>query len=1007
MSNREVLFHIEKWLGEKDRFIYKKLGPIDFELETVNEWLPYEKAVQLNFKPISPGSRWGQRWHYGWFKGTVTMPDLPGESRLVVRMNLGGDSTVYVNGKLAGSRDWKHSDVLLSNRATKGEQYEILAEVYAGHEGEEQPLTGESTIAIVNESFYQFFIDLKIVYQLRNSLEPGSLRVSEIDRGLRKLVAELDWSLPEAELEKEADKGRSILKPLLDCVNGSTTPKLFMMGQSHLDIAWLWPIEETKRKIARTLSNQLSLLEEYPEYRYTQSQPYLFQLAKELYPELYERIKAFAAEGRVIPEGGAWVEPDTTIPSGESLVRQFLYGKKFFRDEFGVESQMLWLPDVFGYSGNLPQIMKKSGVNYFASAKMFQTYDNVVDPFPYNTFTWEGIDGTEVIAQFMEYGPFPNEVDVPFVADQWNKRIQKEGLSTQLSQFGYGDGGGGANRDDLETLRRLGNLEGVPQTVIESPIAYFEDLQERGMPANSHYVGELYYPAHRGTLTSQVKMKEGNRRGEFALREAEIWNVISFLNDKQASYPDEQFEILWKKMLLNQFHDILPGTSIERVHKEAAAEFVELNQSAEELVAAAAASLTSASATEWTLFNSLGWTRESIVELPVALNLAGSTQDGQVVHQTYQGKQYAKVSVPAFGVAPLLTGIVKEAPSSVSVTSNTLENKFLKVTVNEFGEITSLHDKETGQQWINGASNRFMMFRDQPSRFDAWEIDRRYEEAELPLTEPAQISIGAQGPLFVSLIVKRTINNSELIQEIWLEADSRKVEFRTKVDWKEKNKLLKVGFNVNLHSNEVLNEIQFGYIKRPNHHSRPHDADRYEVSQQKWSAMVEGDRCFSLLNDSKYGISAKHSDLNLSLLRASTWPDEQADIGLHEFNYAVHCWNDGFTKNPIVREGYEFNQSILTVPGLVGSTESYLQCSADNIIIDTVKKAEGDDSHWIVRLYESKGMAANCTLSTAMDTQAVFETDMLEQVLNTIPTAANQVELSFKPFEVKTLKFAL
>ncbi|BBI31306.1 alpha-mannosidase [Cohnella abietis] len=1003
MQSREWLYHIEKWLREKENHLYRTVQDISFQYYLVNSWLPYEKAVQGSFGPIAVNTQWGIKWQYGWFKGTVVIPPEATGERIELKLNLGGESTIYVNGKLAGAQDLQHNGVTLTRSAVPGQIFEIVAEAYSGHD-RELPIYGQSRIVILNEELYQFYIDLNALFQLRNSLDSSSLRVSEIDNGFLKLIALLDWNAVGIELEQLARQGREILRPLLECVNGSTAPKLFMMGQSHLDIAWLWPIEETKRKIARTLSNQLALLDEYPEYRYVQSQPYLFHMVKDLYPELYGRIKHYVSEGRIIPEGGMWVEPDTNIPSGESLIRQFLYGKQFFRGEFGVDNKMLWLPDVFGYSGNLPQIMRKCGIQYFASVKMYQIYDNIVDPFPYNTFTWEGIDGSTVPVHLLDYGPFPNPADVSYVNFQWNERIQKEGISTRLVQFGYGDGGGGANRDDLESLRRMGNLEGVPQTVISSPLDYFEDLQERGMP-DAHYFGELYYPAHRGTLTSQAKMKKGNRAVELALREAEVWGALSSMNGN-LSYPQEDLDELWRRLLLLQFHDILPGTSITRVHEEAEREFDAVLQSANQLSLLARQSLTDGSSEGITFFNSLPWERTAIVELPDTFEGATDVAGARLRVQPQQGMHLAQLTIPAMGYVSITPASSEVVTNTLRVTNEGIENQWLRISLNEWGEITSIWDKEANSEWANGLCNQFLMYRDQPSSYDAWELDRRYASSAIPLQEKARITVIAEGPLVATIRVERSLNQSHLVQDICLEVDSRRIEFRTRLDWKEKHKLLKVGFDVNLHSNEVLNEIQFGYVKRPNHFSRPHDSDRYEVSQHKWSTLVEGDRCFSLLNDCKYGLNVNGKQMNLTLLRSPTYPDERADEGQHEFTYALHVWNEGFTSNPVVREAYELNCPVLSVSGSVEQPFGLLQCNRANIIVDSIKMAQDYSGDWIARVYEAKGTSTNSVLSLGVAIQKAWETDMLEEVhVKDLTANSNGVALSLAPFEVKTIRF--
>ncbi|OCT12935.1 alpha-mannosidase [Paenibacillus pectinilyticus] len=1004
MRSQEYLFHIEKWLKEKEQRLYSPIGSVDFTYMLVNQWLPYEEAIQGSFGPVQPGTEWGKSSHYGWFKSTVILTPESAGKRVELQLNIGGESTIYVNGRLAGASDLQHSGVMLTQKAEAGDVFEILAEVYAGHD-RALPIYGESKVVIVQEELYQFYIDLQTLLQLRNALEPSSLRVSEIDKGFRKLIATLDWSTNEEGLQLLAEQGRLILKPLLACVNGSTAPKLYMMGQSHLDIAWLWPIEETKRKIARTLSNQMALLEQYPEYTYVQSQPYLFQMVKDLYPELYGRLKFYVAEGRIIPEGGMWVEPDTNIPSGESLVRQFLYGKAFFREQFGVENEMLWLPDVFGYSGNLPQIMRKSGIRYFASVKMYQTYDNVADPFPYNTFTWEGIDGSEVSVHLLDYGPFPNPTDAAYVHLQWNERIQKQDISTRLVQFGYGDGGGGANRDDLESLRRMGNLEGLPQTVIASPIDYFEDLQQRGMP-DSHYVGELYYPAHRGTFTTQAKMKKGNRAGEFALRDAELWSAVA-AKQHGHRYAKEALAETWRKLLLLQFHDILPGTSITRVHVEAEKAFTMVLEEARSMARGALQTLVAPHREGVTLFNSLAWERSALVELPS--NMASDQK--LLSSQVHDNKTYVKVQLPAMGYTDLNTASVSAEflNNELAATPTSLENQWLKLTLNTFGEITSLIDKETGEEWLGGRSNQFLMYRDQTSNYDAWEIDRRYADSAIELHEPARITVLAEGPLFASILVERTLNQSTLTQEIRLEAGSRRVDFRTKILWKEKHKLLKVGFHVNLHSQEVLSEIQFGYVKRPNHFSRIHDADRYEVNQHKWSAFVEGDRCFSLLNDSKYGMNASGKHMNLTLLRGATYPDERADEGVHEFTYAMHIWHKGFMSDPVIQEAYELNSPIIIAAGSAQQSFRLAHCDRKNIIIDTIKLAEDGSGDWILRAYESKGATTRCSLTLGVDFKRAIETNMLEEPIDHVSIDridASTLSLSFTPFEVKTIRMS-
>ncbi|MBO7743403.1 alpha-mannosidase [Paenibacillus sp. MWE-103] len=1014
---KEIVFHVAKLLQKKERLLFTKIAELAFDGFETREQLSIGELAGRPFGPIAPGERWGGDWTYGWFRASFAVQEEAAGKRLAAVLDYGSEATVYVNGAVRGAMDLQHHDLTLTRSARAGERYEIVAEAYAGHAGV-RPTFGESRVCVFEEDVYQFFIDLECLYDLRNHMDPNALRVAEIDRCLTQVFAVFDRSLRGEAMADNAKRCRAIMEPLLACVNGSTSPLLYMMGQSHLDIAWLWPIQETQRKVARTMSNQLALMEEYPEYRYVQSQPYLFQTAKELYPELYGRMKRAVAEGRIIPEGGMWVEPDTNLPGGESLIRQAMHGKRFFREEFGKDNEMLWLPDVFGYSGNMPQIMKGCGLNYFASVKMFNTYDNAGDPFPYNTFYWEGIDGTRILSHLLDYGAnYPIRINPSFLIGQWNDRAQKDGIATRLTQFGHGDGGGGANRDDLEFMRRLENLEGVPRTKHGSPIAFFEDAAKRGDPVAT-YVGELYYPAHRGTYTTQAPIKKLNRLTEIALRETELWGAAARLSERRA-YPYAELDRLWKILLLHQFHDILPGSSIHRVHEEAQAALAALNEQVNGLAADARDTIAGAGGAGVTAFNALSWARKGLVALPGGAKGISDAAGRSLPVQWHEGVGYAEVEAPSMGWA-VYTVRQEEASAEASpaiapepavrVSGNRLENECLAIVVNERGELASIVDKATGTEWADGNCNVMRMYRDQPSDFDAWEIDRRYRMAMLELDEPAVVSVAANGPLFAALRVERRLNRSTLIQEIRVRAGSRRVEFRTTVHWRETNKLLKVDFPVRVHAGESMQEIQFGYVKRPNHASRPHDADRFEACQHKWSALAETNRGFALLNDCKYGISVDGGTMSLTLLRAPTYPDETSDQGTHDFTYGFLFWDGSFFDSPVVREAYELNVPLTVARGRARLTRrSFFETDAASVIVETVKLAEDGSGDWVVRLYESKGASVSCTLRADVPLHAVRETNMLEEPIAAPPfdVDGNAIGLAFRPFEVKTMRLAV
>ncbi|MFE4713290.1 alpha-mannosidase [Paenibacillus sp. NPDC056722] len=986
-----------------------KLSSIDFSGFMTKDQLFIHEMDGQPFQSITPGQHWGEKWGYGWFRSTVVVPEEANGKRLVAMFDFGSEATVYINGIVSGAKDLNHHYLTLTRSAKTGEQFEIVAEAYAGH-ADSRPIFGNSQLCIFEEEVYQFFIDLECLYDLRNHLDPKSLRVAEIDRGLTQVFATIDLTLRQDLLGENVKQCRKIMEPLLACVNGSTAPTLYLMGQSHLDIAWLWPIAETERKIARTMSNQLALMNEYPEYRYTQSQPYLFQTVKTLYPELYDRIKQAVKEGQIIPEGSMWVEPDTNLPSGESLIRQALHGKRFFKEEFGVDNEMLWLPDVFGYAGNLPQIMQGCGIKYFASTKLFGTYDNIADPFPHNTFMWEGIDGSQVLTHLMNYGDYyPIRINPSFLIDQWNDRVQLEGISTRLTQFGHGDGGGGSNRDDIEFMRRLGNLEGVPKTKHGSPIEFFEDQIEKGIP-DAKYVGELYYPAHRGTYTTQAIIKKLNRKAEIGFRELELWETAAVLLNNR-TYPHEELDRLWKILLLHQFHDILPGSSIHRVHEEAQIELKKLNENVYDMASDARDALTDDDVSRVTVFNSLSWRRKELVALPAGVQGIADENGTVLPVQLHEGVHYTEVEAPSMGWSTYkVESEVADvsAASTIIATESHLENEWISIEINEQGEFTRIFDKETGMEWAADHCNVMRMYRDQNSDFDAWEIDRRYRLAPIELNATAKVSVTANGPLFANIRVERELNHSTMIQDIRLRAGSRRVEFHTTVHWREKNKLLKVDFPVRVHTNESLQEIQFGYAKRPNHASRPHDADRYEVVQHKWSALAEANRGFALLNDCKYGISVNDNTMSLTLLRAPTWPDETSDQGEHHFTYGFTFWNGAFMDSPVVQEAYELNYPVSLASGGSQEGQSLLSIDQANVIAETVKIAEDGSGDFIVRLYESKGASVASKLHIGLSVAAVHEANMLEEKNGEIPyEGGGDVLLQFRPFEVKTIRLQL
>lgn len=1026
------------WTHTLTQDFYTPLGEIEFEGFTTFERMSQADALKESFSPMPTGTKWGEEWQYAWLKAAFTMPAEAQGKLIVMDLNPGGESTLFLNGEEFGTRraEWvtvpHHymQDNIIAESGMKGNTYELLCEAYAGHyfpEGVgrgvgvgpvlpgayEDPLAGKlraeigrSTFGVWNEDAYQLWLDVVTLSELLEHLSDGSLRAAKIAKGLKDFTLAVDFEQA-PELRATCYKtGREILRPLMEAKNGSTAPTYYGIGNSHLDVVWLWPYQETIRKTARTFAQQLRLIERYPGYKYLQSQPQTYQMCKESYPELYGKIKRAVQDGRWIPEGAMWVEPDTNMSSGESLIRQLLHGMKFFKEEFGVDCEVLWLPDSFGYSAVLPQILKSFGIKYLVTQKIFWSY-NEGEQFPYHYFTWQGNDGSEIISYLptsYTYKTNPGEL-VPL----WENRVQKDEMDKFLLPYGYGDGGGGPTRDHIEFAQRQADLEGAPKFKQAHPIELFRDLEADGGPVHK-YTGELYFSAHRGVYTSQASVKQGNRKSEFALREAEMWAAIASAEGKRG-YPAERLDAAWKKVLLCQFHDILPGSSIGRAYKEASLlhnEVVETGNG----IAKESASAIAGESDNISIFNSLSWDRLVMAELPERFKNGARTAGGeQVETEAHDGKVLVKAVVPSCGClvlepaenAAAITGAVGV---SVSGGGAVLENGKLRAEFNENGELISFVLSESGREFVDGAMNKFLLYKDVPRVFDAWDIDSMYEQQPVELDPKAEIKLVSQSKLKTIISIEKVIGNSKLRQLVSLASESDCLQFDTTVDWRELHRLLKVSFPVNVRATEGINEIQFGYMKRPTHRSRQYDKDRFEVCNHKYTALCDEGHGAAVLNDCKYGVSMLDNAINLTLLKAAGSPELRADNRVHSFTYAFTAWEGGFTQSDAARRGYELNSPVNIVQG--GSeSKSFFSVNKPNIIIETVKLAEDGSGDLILRLYEAKNCDTTAEIAFNLPLRSVHLCEMTEQSISALPIDGGAVNVQFGPFKIVTLRCQL
>lgn len=1027
---RDRLAH---WTVTLKQDIYQPYADFSFEGFLTMDHLTLDEAKKGSFVPMPNGTEWGKTYEYCWLRQTIQIPPELEGKRVVMNLPMGGESTVFVNGQAFGTyrSNWVQpplhyiEDNYLTLSAKAGDVYEIYLEAYAGHYIAQSELEGCSTGPVMpgayqddkvegkrmtigpaswgvwNEDAYQLLMDVDTLTQLAKQVNPESLRADKLQKALEDFTLAVDFEQDSEKRNADYRKARKILAPLLKAKNGSTGPVFYAVGNAHLDLAWLWPQKETHRKTARTMAAQLRLLEDYPDYKFIFSQPAGFEMMEKYYPELFQKVKEAVKGGRFIADGAMYVEPDTNMTSGESLIRQLIYGKRYFKEVFDVDSQLLWLPDTFGYSAALPQILRGCKVKHLVTQKIFWSY-NEGDKFPYHYFTWQGADGSKVdsfLPTSYTYRTDPSEI-----CGVWKNRVQKRELDAFLLPFGYGDGGGGPSRSALEFIKREENLEGMPRVKNASPVEFFDDMEKAGGPKHT-YVGELYFSAHRGVYTVQAKVKKGNRKGELALREAEIWGALA--RQKGFQYPQDEMDLTWKRLLLNQFHDILPGSSIDRVNVEAHKDYEQILKEANAARDKAVAALQT-SDSGVTLYNSLSFPRSSVVALPEAFKKGAVTADGEAVLTAPSGEGVlAYVTLPAMGSLSLLPTDEqpKFKPVSLKLTGTgaVMENELVKIKINKNGEITSFVDKESGRESARGNMNRFLMYKDVPRLFDAWDIDSNYELQEVPLAEPVTLSVVEDSGLRCVLRLTRKINNSSLSQDIVLNYNSRRLDFVTRVDWNEMHRLLKVAFPVDIKTDEGINEIQFGYMKRPTHRSRPYDTDRFEVCNQRYSALVDENRGIAVLNDCKYGISMHEGELRLTLLRAGTCPEMKTDTGRHEFTYSFTAWDGPFISSPVVEEAYDLNVPVLVKDGQAEDFSAFY-VDEPNVFIDTVKLAEDRSGDLILRLYESKRADTVCNLAINFPVQEVSLCNMLEEKEQALPVQDGCVQLRFGTFEVKTVR---
>ncbi|MEC0127197.1 alpha-mannosidase [Paenibacillus pabuli] len=795
---------------------------------------------------------------------------------------------------------------------------------------------------------------------------------------------------------------------------------MHLVGQSHIDIAWLWPVRETVRKSSRTFSTMCTLMDEYPEFVYSQSQPQLYTFVKEHYPELFERIKARIAEGRWELVGGMWVEPDLNIPSGESLVRQILYGQNFYQEEFGKRSNIEWLPDTFGYCASLPQLLKLADIPYFMTTKLNW---NDTNAFPYDLFHWVGIDGTSVLA-YLNHGV--NEHTRPKDVDEhWQSYKQKDVHPEQMLLYGHGDGGGGVTNEMVAFAERSHFMVGQPISNFSTAGAFFDGITNNN-PTLPKWHGDLYLELHRGTYTTHARNKRSNRKAEVLYREAEIWGQFAGVEAAQAK---SDLDEGWKLIMLNQFHDIIPGTSIPEVYVTSMEEYMKVFALGTSAMDGTLGSIEDRIATNgfdglpYVVFNSLGWERGEVV------TITGDEKLGSLAAFDHQGNRLASdlepngdvltlsvyvPSIPAFGYTTLW---LRQAPEVSPPTMKqeesfpwAWETNFYMLEFNDVGEITRWYDKSNQREWLKPGdkANELQFFHDRPTYWDAWDIDPRFESQRAGAAELISREVVRRGVTQDILRFHWKLNKSEIHQDIILYRHQRRVDFRTKVNWAESHKLLKVAFPVDLVSAKAAYEIPFGALERPTHNNTSWEQAQFEVCGHRWADISEGNSGVSLINDCKYGYDIKDQTLRLSLLRAPKWPDEHADQGEHEFTYSLLPHQGGWREAGVVRRAMELNHPVKIVAGeqhsgTLPAEHSWLHFHSEHVILDTIKASE-DGTGTVLRFYESSGGRETVQVQWTDVRIQTSVVNLLEDEIRPLACHEGKFELTFKPYEIQTVK---
>ncbi|MFJ1708461.1 alpha-mannosidase [Kitasatospora sp. NPDC088346] len=997
---------LKRVLDERIRpAVYAESVPLEVGIWTApGEPVPVAEGLAAPRTPIAVGDAWGAPWGTSWLTVSGTVPEAWAGRTVEALIDLGFDANmpgfqceglVYrPDGTPVKGLNPQNQWVRIAAPAAGGER--VLLHVEAASNpvildyhpflptelgdretagDEPQYRLARTDLAVFDETVWQLVMDLEVLGELMAELPVESARRWDVLRAVERALDTVDLQ----DVGGTAAAAREQLAGVLASPAAPSAHRISAVGHAHIDSAWLWPLRETVRKVARTTANMTALLEDEPDFVYAMSQAQQYAWIKEHRPEVYARVKKAVAEGRFVPAGGMWVESDTNMPGSEAMARQFVHGKRFFLEEFGVENREAWLPDTFGFTGGLPQIIRNAGSTWLLTQKISWSQ---VNKFPHHTFLWEGIDGTRIFTHFPPVDTYNCAMKGSEIAHAARNFKDKGVARHSIAPTGWGDGGGGTTREMVAKASRLRDLEGSATVRWERPAEFFEKAQAE-YPNPPVWVGELYLELHRATLTSQARTKQGNRRSENLLREAELWCATAALRCG-AAYPYEELDRIWKTVLLHQFHDILPGSSIAWVHREAERTYGAVAEELERLIGRAQRAL------------------------------AGDPAGGREL--VFNAAPHARSAVPAGGAAAVAAAggcSVTERPGGGFL----LGNGLLDVAVDGDGLVVSVVDRASGRETVapGTRANLLQLHPDFPNMWDAWDVDRFYRNTVTDLTAADEVTVAAASEEAVTVRVARSFGSSTVLQLLTLRAGAGRLDIDTEVDWHETEKFLKAAFPLDVHTERYAAETQFGHLYRPTHTNTSWEAAKFEACNHRFVHLDEPGWGVALVTASTYGHDVTRAvrdgdggtttTVRFSLLRAPRFPDPRTDQGVHRFRHALV---PGASIADAVREGYLISLPERRVAGTAEAVRPLVAVGHDALVVSAVKLADDRSGDLVVRVYEANGGRARGRLSTSFPLAGAVPCDLLERpwdgTRGEVAVAGDGVELSLRPFELVTLR---